>query len=70
MNTVFIVHVDYRKGEGETLGPFSTREKAVEAIMADPINWEFCMAQGFCDPANGFWGSEDKSYQIEERSIQ
>lgn len=70
MNMVFIVHVDYRKGGGEALGPFSTREKAVSAIMAAPTNWESCIAQGFCDPANGFWGNEDKSYQIEERSIQ
>jgi hypothetical protein len=70
MSAVFIVHVDYRKGGGETLGPFSTREKAVEAVMATSDNWKSYIAQGFCDPANGFWGSEDESYQIEERSIQ
>jgi hypothetical protein len=65
MNTVFIVHVDYRKGDGETLGPFSTREKALASFIGNRI-WE----KEFCNPEQGYWGHEEASYQVEERQIQ
>ena len=75
MSTVFIVQVNSRKGDGKTMGPYSTRDKAVVAVMA-AHNWEPYIEGGihyqtcFCDPAAGFWSTEDESYQIEERAIQ
>lgn len=67
MDTVFVVLVSHRKDEPEIMGVYSTREKAVDAVLAIR-NWESCSE--FSNPTAGFWSTEEDSYQIEEQSVQ
>ncbi len=70
--TVWLVDIERRKGEGETLGPFATRAGAIEALQ-DHVGPEFDVT--YTDEfgsslAEGVYYSEEESVEVYEREVK
>jgi len=62
----FVVLVEYRKGGADVLGPFATRDEAINTVLNTRKDWSGPIKEGWCDPEAGFWGDEENSYTIKE----
>ncbi len=70
--TVWLVSIERRKGEGDTLGPFSTRQGAIDALK-EHVGPEF--NETYTDEfgsslAEGVYYSEEESVEVYERTLR
>ena len=67
--TVYLVDIERRKGDGDTLGPFSTRDKAIAALREyvgddTPAEDEFGGQL-----SEGTYYSEEETIEVLEREV-
>lgn len=68
---VYFIHIEYRKGGSDILGPYGTREKANEVFLSEcGLSLGEQYSEFNSDITAGKFYSEDKTVEIIERTLK